>query len=277
MSRTSGGICERCASAAAPCRPAECAGSLVPGTGSLRLRREDILPGSCGSSGSSCRGSQAKKDYFLFLRIHAVLLKSIVKFLLCYFSENYGAAAADAPSESYGAAAAEDAPSETYGAAAADAAPSDSYGAASEDAPLSSYGAAAPTTAAPAPAAAPANNYGAAEEEDEEEEGEEDYGDQAADPVAPPPASYGAAAAADSAQPSYNNNELDAAASDAADSGNGLKMLMNAVPGVPGEDYPIFAEAPETAFACEGKVDGGKDSLSFCFYIFPLKHSNPHV
>ncbi len=81
--------------------------------------------------------------------------------------------------------------------------------------------------------------------------------------MAPPPASYGAAAAADSAaQPSYNNNELDAAASDAAaDAGNGLKMLMNAVPGVPGEDYPIFAEAPETAFACEGKVDGGRESF----------------
>jgi hypothetical protein len=53
-------------------------------------------------------------------------------------------------------------------------------------------------------------------------------------------------------------------------------MLMNAVPGVPGEDYPIFAEAPETAFACEGKVDGGRDRLSFCFSIFPLKPVDPH-
>merc|ERR1719413_168897 len=32
---------------------------------------------------------------------------------------------------------------------------------------------------------------------------------------------------------------------------------MNAVPGVPGEDYPIFSEAPETAFSCDGQVDGG--------------------
>jgi hypothetical protein len=89
--------------------------------------------------------------------------------------------------------------------------------------------------------------------------------------VAPPPASYGSGAAADSAQPSYNNNELDAAASDAAaDSGNGLKMLMNAVPGVPGEDYPIFAEAPETAFACEGKVDGGRDIFRAFVYPFFL-------
>ncbi len=93
--------------------------------------------------------------------------------------------------------------------------------------------------------------------------------------MAPPPASYGAAATADSAQPSYNNNELDAAASDSADAGNGLKMLMNAVPGVPGEDYPIFAEAPETAFACEGKVDGGRDILRFCFFHFSSETYRP--
>ena len=51
------------------------------------------------------------------------------------------------------------------------------------------------------------------------------------------------------------NDELDAAASDAE--ADPLKMLMNAVPGVPGEDYPIYAETPETAFSCEGQVDGG--------------------
>ena len=38
----------------------------------------------------------------------------------------------------------------------------------------------------------------------------------------------------------------------------GLKMLMTSVPGVPGEDYPIFAEVPESAFSCEGQVEGGK-------------------
>jgi hypothetical protein len=167
------------------------------------------------------------------------------------FSDSYGAAAADAPSDSYGAAAPE--------------APSDSYGAASEDEPLASYGAeetTTTTTAAPL-AAAPASNYGAANDEEEEEEGEEDYGDQAADPVAPP-AAYGAAVA-DNAQPTYGNNELDAAASDSGDAGNGLKMLMNAVPGVPGEDYPIFSEAPETAFSCDGKVDGGNDIILVSF------------
>ena len=29
------------------------------------------------------------------------------------------------------------------------------------------------------------------------------------------------------------------------------------MPGVPGEDYPIYAEVPETAFSCEGQVEGG--------------------
>merc|ERR1712168_630585 len=53
-------------------------------------------------------------------------------------------------------------------------------------------------------------------------------------------------------QPSYG--DLDTAASDAADP---LAMLQGAIPGVPGEDYPIYAEVPETAFACDGQVDGG--------------------
>lgn len=38
----------------------------------------------------------------------------------------------------------------------------------------------------------------------------------------------------------------------------GLDMLMKAIPGIPGEDYPIYAEAPETAFSCEGQVNGGE-------------------
>merc|ERR1719221_900227 len=53
-------------------------------------------------------------------------------------------------------------------------------------------------------------------------------------------------------QPAYG--DLDTAASDAADP---LAMLQSAVPGVPGEDYPIYAEVPETAFGCEGQVYGG--------------------
>ena len=34
-------------------------------------------------------------------------------------------------------------------------------------------------------------------------------------------------------------------------------MLEKAVPGVPGQDYPIYAEVPETGFECDGQVDGG--------------------
>merc|ERR1711892_122015 len=34
-------------------------------------------------------------------------------------------------------------------------------------------------------------------------------------------------------------------------------MLRMAVPGNPGEDYPIYAEVPETVFSCEGRVEGG--------------------
>merc|ERR1712045_573240 len=55
------------------------------------------------------------------------------------------------------------------------------------------------------------------------------------------------------AQPAYGD-DLDTAASDVADP---LAMLQGAIPGVPGEDYPIYAEVPETAFACDGQVDGG--------------------
>merc|ERR1712128_240446 len=33
--------------------------------------------------------------------------------------------------------------------------------------------------------------------------------------------------------------------------------LEEAIPGIPGDDYPIFAEVPETSFLCDGKADGG--------------------
>jgi len=93
---------------------------------------------------------------------------------------------------------------------------------------------------------------------------------------------YGAPAAADYGAPSeevidvrsgdlavyaeeqpLDSYELDAEGSEeleakAAASGDaGLDMLMKSIPGVPGEDYPIYAEAPETAFACDGQVNGG--------------------
>merc|ERR1712154_361786 len=80
-----------------------------------------------------------------------------------------------------------------------------------------------------------------------------------------PSASDEAAVEADAPLDSYGAGEelsgyeeLDTAASEAeGEEADPLKMLMNAVPGVPGEDYPIFSEAPETAFSCDGQVDGG--------------------
>merc|ERR1712088_1061791 len=60
-----------------------------------------------------------------------------------------------------------------------------------------------------------------------------------------PPAEYGAD------QAGY---DADAAASDADAA---LAMLQGSIPGVPGEDYPIYAEVPESGFGCEGQVDGG--------------------
>merc|ERR1712244_199454 len=57
---------------------------------------------------------------------------------------------------------------------------------------------------------------------------------------------------------------LDAYASDAAldtyaadEAADPLAALAANIPGVPGGDYPIYAEVPETAFACDGQVDGG--------------------
>jgi len=39
--------------------------------------------------------------------------------------------------------------------------------------------------------------------------------------------------------------------------GNDLDALKEAIPGVPGEDYPIHPDVPETAFSCDGQVNGG--------------------
>merc|ERR1711892_1289094 len=33
--------------------------------------------------------------------------------------------------------------------------------------------------------------------------------------------------------------------------------LEEAIPGVPGDDYPIFAEVPDTSFLCDGQAEGG--------------------
>merc|ERR1711892_1463301 len=74
---------------------------------------------------------------------------------------------------------------------------------------------------------------------------------------AAPPADTGYAAPSDD-QPSYQDQDVyQGAASDAISSDDNLAMMEKSVPGVPGEDYPIYAEVPETGFGCEGQVDGG--------------------
>ena len=46
----------------------------------------------------------------------------------------------------------------------------------------------------------------------------------------------------------------DGAVSDSGDTGGSLEEN---IPGIPGDDYPIFAEVPETSFFCDGQVEGG--------------------
>ena len=67
-------------------------------------------------------------------------------------------------------------------------------------------------------------------------------------PADAPPPTYGDV-------PVYGEEELGGYASDASDPA--LDALASNIPGVPGEDYPIFAEVPESGFTCDGQVDGG--------------------
>ena len=46
-----------------------------------------------------------------------------------------------------------------------------------------------------------------------------------------------------------------------------IDMLIMAVPGKPGEDYPILATVPETAFTCEGRTEGGYYADVSCHYL----------
>jgi hypothetical protein len=153
----------------------------------------------------------------------------------------------------------------------AEASPDTGYGApAAADDALASYGAPAVEEEVAEEVAEyeelPTNelgtSYGAPEGEEEGSGDAADYGDQAAD--------YGDQAAEYDEQPSYAEEEQasyagdqDAAASEDADAladdaaADPLAMLMKSVPGIPGEDYPIFATAPETEFSCEGQVNGG--------------------
>merc|ERR1712018_999781 len=54
----------------------------------------------------------------------------------------------------------------------------------------------------------------------------------------------------------YGDAALDSYAADDAGE-DPLAALASNIPGVPGEDYPIYAEVPESGFSCEGQVDGG--------------------
>ena len=87
------------------------------------------------------------------------------------------------------------------------------------------------------------------------------YGGATEAPEVLPPPDYDYAADA-APLGSYGADDASAlgqyAAGDAAAADPNLAMLEKAVPGIPGEDYPIFAEVPESGFSCEGQVDGGK-------------------
>jgi len=55
--------------------------------------------------------------------------------------------------------------------------------------------------------------------------------------------------------PGYS--QIDASAAAAPPVMSGIDMLRMAVPGTPGEDYPIYDGIPNTGFSCEGRIDGG--------------------
>ena len=100
--------------------------------------------------------------------------------------------------------------------------------------------------------------------------GREDAGLSAGGYVAPgdDAAAAGSYAAPSDDVPVYaGEEELGGYAADEAGD-PALDMLLKSVPGVPGEDYPIYAEVPETAFSCDGQVDGGKNRNN----LYPEKY-----
>jgi len=61
---------------------------------------------------------------------------------------------------------------------------------------------------------------------------------------------------------SFNSPGVGGGAGNGGNGGNGggaggSGSLEETIPGVPGDDYPIFAEVPETSFLCDGQADGG--------------------
>uniref|UniRef100_A0A0K2TQ41 Putative LOC100901383 [Metaseiulus occidentalis] n=1 Tax=Lepeophtheirus salmonis TaxID=72036 RepID=A0A0K2TQ41_LEPSM len=81
---------------------------------------------------------------------------------------------------------------------------------------------------------------------------------------APPLDNYGSGSARSEVLASYglgraggDDNDLTGSGSELNEVGDPIAMLEKAIPGVPGQDYPIYAEAPETGFSCDGQIDGG--------------------
>ena len=50
------------------------------------------------------------------------------------------------------------------------------------------------------------------------------------------------------------SGQLDQYSADAGEADGGLEVN---IPGIPGEDYPIYANVPDTGFTCDGLVEGG--------------------
>ena len=50
--------------------------------------------------------------------------------------------------------------------------------------------------------------------------------------------------------------QLDQYSADAGAGGADGGLEVN-IPGIPGEDYPIYANVPDTGFTCDGLVEGG--------------------
>ena len=55
--------------------------------------------------------------------------------------------------------------------------------------------------------------------------------------------------------PSSSSNDYDY--DGGGNGGDYLTMLMKAVPGTPGQDYPLLSSIPATSFSCQGRVFGG--------------------
>lgn len=51
--------------------------------------------------------------------------------------------------------------------------------------------------------------------------------------------------------------QLDGYQGDGAGGNGGIDDLQVNIPGIPGEDYPIYAEVPDTGFSCDARVEGG--------------------